>query len=94
MPEPQTLVGAWKEMRKMHRQQQNDPGYEFDRPIPPTRNDRASDSDEALAASIGDLAPQALRTLADKPKVDVSSVPVNTMPHTTSNSLTQAMDAT
>ncbi len=62
MPEPQSLVGAWKEMRKIHRQQQHDPDYEFDRPVPPPNNDRASDSDEALAASIGDLAPQALKS--------------------------------
>jgi len=36
MPEPRTLVEAWREMRETWRQQQTDPSYEFDTPLPAT----------------------------------------------------------
>ena len=59
MPEPRSLVGAWKEMRAIWRRQQTEPGYEFDTPVPSpvVRNVGAADR---LAASIGGLAPGAL----------------------------------
>ena len=36
MPEPRTLIGAWKEMRETWRRQQTDPSYQFDTPLPTT----------------------------------------------------------
>ncbi len=59
MPEPRTLVGAWREMREIWRRQQIDPDYVYDTPLP-RPHDRAGESDAALAASIGDLAPKPL----------------------------------
>ena len=59
MPEPRTLIGAWREMRETWKRQQSDPGYEFDTPVPPTSVDVPGDADP-LAASIGGLAPRAL----------------------------------
>ena len=34
MPEPRTLIGAWKEMRETWRRQKIDPDYQFDTPLP------------------------------------------------------------
>ena len=59
MPETRTLIGAWKEMRKTWKRQQNDPGYEFDTPVPAPEVDEREDADP-LAASIEGLAPRAL----------------------------------
>jgi fatty acid desaturase len=70
MPEPRTLIGAWKEMRETWFKQQVDPSYEYDTPLPATANPgggktvRVEDgkiADTALTktdeSSIGDLAP-------------------------------------
>eukprot|EP01051_Picozoa_sp_SAG22_P011248 SAG22_NODE_1065_length_5752_cov_12.512294_2_plen_412_part_00 len=59
MPEPRTLVGAWREMRATWLRQQREPGYEFDTPLPD--GGKAAAVSEAAAAaeeaaSIGDLA--------------------------------------
>ena len=62
MPEPRTLVGAWKEMRETWKCQQADPSYAFDTPVPTGMQTRDAQAD-LLAASIGDLAP---RSLADE----------------------------
>ena len=59
MPEPCTLLGAWKEMRETWKRQQNDPGYEYDTPVPAPEVDEREDAGP-LAASIGGLAPRAL----------------------------------
>ena len=64
MPRPRTLAGAWREMRDTWRRQQQDPGYQFDTPVPqrtaaPPATDNGSDE---LTDSIGDLAPESLAT--------------------------------
>ena len=69
LPERKSLVGAWREMRAIWRQQLIDPDYQYDMPLPPTANQldesatargklaRTSGTGEKLRASIGDLAP-------------------------------------
>lgn len=59
MPEPRTLLGAWREMREIRRRQETDPGYEFDTPVPATKAKPDAEADP-LAASIGDIAPETL----------------------------------
>ena len=59
MPAPRTLLGAWKEMRMVYKRQKTEPGYQFDTPLPAPR-DKTPDPQDALRASIGDLAPRAL----------------------------------
>ena len=59
MPEPRTLIGAWKEMRATWKRQQKDPGYEYDTPVPAPKAGDTENSDP-LAASLGGLAPRAL----------------------------------
>jgi fatty acid desaturase len=62
MPKPRTLAEAWREMRETWHRQQSDPAYFFDTPVPPIANvGKVRASDEALASSIGDLAPKGLR---------------------------------
>jgi fatty acid desaturase len=62
MPEPRTLVGAWREMRATWRRQQDDPSYEFDTPLPETAGETpTAKSDDELESSIGELAPEGLR---------------------------------
>jgi len=63
MPEPRTLIGAWKEMRMTWRKQKEDPDYQFDTPLPPTaRRVRSEEPEEIeLESSIGDLAPAGLQ---------------------------------
>ncbi len=60
MPPPRTLVGAWREMRETWHRQQSDGGYAYDTPTP-TPAAETPDQQDALAASIGDLAPKELR---------------------------------
>ena len=65
MPEPRTLVGAWREMRETWRRQREDPTYQFDTPLPATARSALIHATEATSAdslevSIGDLAPRAL----------------------------------
>ena len=59
MPEPRTLIGAWKEMRETWRQQKIDPDYQYDTPLPADREcTRAKTApDDRLEGSIGELAP-------------------------------------
>ena len=59
MPVPRSFLGAWREMRQTWRRQQTDPGYAFDTPVPSADPDAAEQAPEA--ASIGDIAPKALR---------------------------------
>jgi fatty acid desaturase len=59
LPEPRTLVGAWREMRATWKRQRIEPDYQYDTPVPTpgvVKDARARD-DDALGASIGDLAP-------------------------------------
>ena len=58
MPKPRNLVAAWKEMRMAARMQKEDPGYQFDTPVP-DRAGKDRDND-ALESSLGDLAPKEL----------------------------------
>ncbi|MDD9955313.1 MAG: fatty acid desaturase [Anaerolineaceae bacterium] len=63
MPEPRSLIGAWREMRMIWRVQKRDPDYQFDTPLPPTARRIRSEKPEAieLESSIGELAPAGLR---------------------------------
>ncbi len=60
MPKPRTLFGAWREMRAIWRQQQVDPGYQFDTPLPETAGRLPIADQDPMGASIGDLAPEVL----------------------------------
>ncbi|MBA3873823.1 MAG: hypothetical protein H0X30_32220, partial [Anaerolineae bacterium] len=67
MPQPRTLVGAWREMRTVWNRQQVEPDYVFDTPLPPTAKPAyigdtqlREDAADELEASIGDLAPKGL----------------------------------
>ena len=61
MPEPRTLRGAWREMWDIRRRQQTEPGYQFDTPLPPTAKTGRTETADAVASSIGELAPEGLR---------------------------------
>ena len=69
MPKPKSLIGAWREMRETWRRQQDDPGYQFDTPLPESAAepvakpmvDGTASTVDPLAAGIGDLAPRALQ---------------------------------
>jgi len=62
MPEPRTLIGAWKEMRETWRRQNIDPDYQYDTPLPPTaKNVRDDAAEKQLETSIGELAPAGLQ---------------------------------
>ena len=63
MPEPRSLIGAWKEMRMVWKRQKEEPDYQFDTPLPPTARLARSDAPEdvELESSIGELAPEGLR---------------------------------
>jgi len=67
MPQPRTLVGAWREMRMAWNRQKVDPDYVFDTPLPPTAKPaytggaQVTDSaPDELESSIGDIAPKGL----------------------------------
>ena len=63
MPRPKSLFEAWKEMLETWRHQKLDPGYQFDIPVPPMISARkASEKDDALVVSVGDLAPKTLQS--------------------------------
>ena len=36
VPEPRTLLGSWREILAIWKQQQEEPGYQYDTPLPPT----------------------------------------------------------
>jgi fatty acid desaturase len=61
MPQPRTLVGAWREMRAIWKRQKTEPGYAFDTPLPPTARTSRTDTPDELESSIGELAPDGLR---------------------------------
>ena len=55
MPEPKTLLNAWKEMRETWQRQKSDPNYEFDIPVPIPADVVQMPDDDATVTSIGDL---------------------------------------
>ena len=66
LPERKTLVGAWQEMLEVWRRQQKDPDYQYDVPLPHASPGSFSASEDPLASSIGDLAPEALRVSGER----------------------------
>ncbi|MDD9922303.1 MAG: fatty acid desaturase [Boseongicola sp.] len=60
MPEPRTLVGAWREMLETWERQKTDPDYSFDTPLPATAKMERRRPPEVDETSIGDLAPKGL----------------------------------
>ena len=70
MPQPRTLIGAWREMRAVWNRQMNDSGFAFDTPLPPTAkpvhtgdSQPADNVPDELEASLGNLAPEGLREI-------------------------------
>ena len=61
MPEPRTLVGAWREMLEAWKRQEADPSYEFDTPLPAGAGRIRTDVPDELESSIGELAPKGLK---------------------------------
>ena len=59
MPEPRSLLGAWREMRETWKKQQTDPDYAYDTPVPDATAEVACQQD-SLASSIGRLGPREL----------------------------------
>jgi fatty acid desaturase len=57
MPRPRTLIGAWREMRQIWKQQKTNPGYQYDTPLP-ARAEGKKGKANSLESSIGDLAPK------------------------------------
>ncbi len=57
MPQPRTLIGAWREMRRTWKRQQVDPGYQYDTPLP-KRREKKTEKRDSLESSLGDLAPK------------------------------------
>ena len=57
MPRPRTLIEAWQEMRQIRAQQQIDPGYQFDTPLPKTARTQRRGPKNEFEDAIGDLAP-------------------------------------
>ncbi len=61
MPEPRTLLGAWREMYETWQKQEIDPGYQFDTPLPESVKRVQEDTEDGLESSIGELAPRGLK---------------------------------
>ena len=61
MPEPRTLLGAWREMRETWHRQQTDPSYRFDTPLPKATGSKGTDTSDELESSLGELAPKGLK---------------------------------
>ena len=61
MPEPRTLRSAWREMLATWRQQEIDPAYQFDTPLPATARQFQTDTPGDLENSTGELAAKDLR---------------------------------
>lgn len=58
MPQPKSLIDAWREMRKTWQRQKVDPNYEFDTPVPRAADVVLMPADDDMVSSIGDLAPK------------------------------------
>ncbi len=61
MPEPRSLIGAWKEMLNTWERQNSDPDYAFDTPLPATAKTERQRIPQPGEAVIGDLAPKGLQ---------------------------------
>ena len=60
-PKPKNLFGAWKEMREIFREQQNNSKYEYDVPVPHSTNlGNSKKKYFEFEESLGDLAPKVL----------------------------------
>jgi fatty acid desaturase len=63
LPEPRSLVSAWREMRTAWKRQQSEPGYQFDTPLPATATPGMTSEAavtriaDGIEASIGTLDP-------------------------------------
>ncbi len=63
LPEPRSLISAWREMRHAWRRQQAEPSYQFDTPLPPTASPGMTSEaavtrvSDGIEASIGTLDP-------------------------------------
>ena len=52
MPQPRTLIGAWREVHAIWRKQQEDPNYEFETPLPPTAHRAVTKTKQAKAVDV------------------------------------------
>ena len=66
MPKTRTLIAAWREMLEIKRQQDIDPSYEFDTPVPEPIAKTTEDI-KSLTDSIGDLEPESLKYILTRP---------------------------
>ena len=66
MPKTRTLRGVWREMLEIKRQQDIDPSYEFDTPVPEPIP-KTTEEIKSLTDSIGDLAPKSLKYILTRP---------------------------
>jgi fatty acid desaturase len=57
LPKPQTLIGAWREMRQTWKRQQVDPAYQFDTLLPGRKAEGGRKAD-SMEGSLGNLAPE------------------------------------
>lgn len=60
MPEPRSLLGAWREMRETWQRQKSDPDYAFDTPLPVSKSASMQKVQNALHTSMGELGPKEL----------------------------------
>lgn len=60
MPQPRTLIGAWREMRATWKRQREQPDYTYDTPLPAPRTGNEAGNVDPLAAAIGELGPREL----------------------------------
>jgi fatty acid desaturase len=60
MPQPRTLVAAWREMRAIWQRQKSEPDYQFDTPLPGGARRTPDHQPDAVEESIGELAPKGL----------------------------------
>ena len=60
IPKVRAFFSAWKEMLEIKHQQQLDPNFEFDTPVPSTAN-IINCKNATLTEPIGDLAPTSLK---------------------------------
>jgi len=60
MPEPRSLLQAWREMIDTWRKQQTNPEYFYDTPVPTSSSDQQKQTE--MHASIGELAPKGFNT--------------------------------